>query len=222
MEIIMAHTNSTTNYALPQFIGSDKPAWLTDVNNAYSAIDTAIKSAADAASGAAATASSAAATAGSAQTAAGNAQTTASNAATLAGNNATAIASLQTALNDLTTIVNALNNARHIVSVTNESGWSVTRYSDGWIHADYKGSVTFQTAGVSINGWYRQTQQITLPFSVTDGDAFGTGANNGRLLIVAGMPAVNKIEAQMLSGASLPANLTVTGASIIVEGYEQV
>ena len=217
----MAHTNSTTNYALPQFIGTDKPAWLTDVNNAYSAIDTAIKAAADAASGAAATAASAANTAGNAQTAAGNAQTTATNAATLAGNNATAIGNLQAALSDLTTIVNALNNARHVVSITNESGWVITRYSDGWLHADYKGSVTFTTAGVAINGWYRQVQQINIPFSVTDGDAFGTGANNGRLLIVSGMPAVNKIEAQMLSGAALPANLTVTGASIIVEGYEQ-
>ena len=38
----MSHTNSTTNYALPQFLTSDKPAWLTDVNNAFSDIDTAI------------------------------------------------------------------------------------------------------------------------------------------------------------------------------------
>ena len=36
----MSHTNSTTNYSLPQFVTSDKPAWLTDVNNAYTAIDT--------------------------------------------------------------------------------------------------------------------------------------------------------------------------------------
>ncbi len=38
----MSHTNSTTNYALPQFLTSDKPAWLTDVNNAFSDIDTAV------------------------------------------------------------------------------------------------------------------------------------------------------------------------------------
>ena len=53
----MGHTNTTPNYNLPQFLGSDKPAWLTDVNNAMSAIDTAIaaaKAAADNASGAAA------------------------------------------------------------------------------------------------------------------------------------------------------------------------
>lgn len=38
----MSHTNSTTNYSLPQFITTDKPAWLTDVNNAFSDIDTAV------------------------------------------------------------------------------------------------------------------------------------------------------------------------------------
>lgn len=44
----MSHTNSTPNYALPQFLTTDKPAWLTDVNNGYSVIDTAIKAAKDA------------------------------------------------------------------------------------------------------------------------------------------------------------------------------
>lgn len=38
----MAHTNSTPNYSLPQFIPTDKPAWLTDINGAFSNIDTAI------------------------------------------------------------------------------------------------------------------------------------------------------------------------------------
>lgn len=41
----MSHTNSTTNYSLPQFITTDKPAWLTDVNNAYLAIDTGMNNA---------------------------------------------------------------------------------------------------------------------------------------------------------------------------------
>ena len=41
----MGHTNSTTYYNLPQFLTSDKPAWLTDVNNAMSDIDAAIHSA---------------------------------------------------------------------------------------------------------------------------------------------------------------------------------
>lgn len=35
----MSHTNSTENYNLPQFIGTDIPDWLTDVNKGYSDID---------------------------------------------------------------------------------------------------------------------------------------------------------------------------------------
>lgn len=38
----MSHTNSTTHYNLPQFVGTDTPGWLTDVNAAMSGIDTAI------------------------------------------------------------------------------------------------------------------------------------------------------------------------------------
>jgi len=45
----MAHTNTTQNYNLPQFLPTDKPAWLVDVNPAYASIDTAIKNASDAA-----------------------------------------------------------------------------------------------------------------------------------------------------------------------------
>lgn len=41
----MGHTNSTTYYNLPQFLTSDKPAWLTDVNNAMADIDAAVHSA---------------------------------------------------------------------------------------------------------------------------------------------------------------------------------
>lgn len=39
----MSATNATTNYALPIFIGTDKPAWLVDWNSAMTAIDAAIK-----------------------------------------------------------------------------------------------------------------------------------------------------------------------------------
>ena len=45
----MAHTNSTPNYNLPQFVTTDKPAWLTDINGAFSAIDTGMDAAKDAA-----------------------------------------------------------------------------------------------------------------------------------------------------------------------------
>lgn len=42
------HTNSTTNYALPQFVGSDIINPLTDLNDAFQTIDIQLKSNADA------------------------------------------------------------------------------------------------------------------------------------------------------------------------------
>ena len=48
----MSHTNSTPNYGLPEFLSSDKPAWMTDINVAFSDIDTAMKNNTDAASAA--------------------------------------------------------------------------------------------------------------------------------------------------------------------------
>lgn len=69
----MAHTNTTTNYSLPQFIATDKPAWLTDFNGAMSDIDGQMKLNADAASTAGSTATAAASAATAASTAASNA-----------------------------------------------------------------------------------------------------------------------------------------------------
>ena len=39
---LFGHTNSTENYDLPQFVGTDKPTWLGDFNTAMSTIDTAV------------------------------------------------------------------------------------------------------------------------------------------------------------------------------------
>lgn len=39
----MGSTNRTTNYELSQFVGNDKPAWLSDYNGDMAKIDTAIK-----------------------------------------------------------------------------------------------------------------------------------------------------------------------------------
>lgn len=48
----MASTNKTTNYELSQFIGADKPAWLSDYNTDMSKIDAQMKLNADAATAA--------------------------------------------------------------------------------------------------------------------------------------------------------------------------
>ena len=44
----MSATNHTTNYNLPVFVGTDKPAWLVDFNGAMNAIDAQMKVNADA------------------------------------------------------------------------------------------------------------------------------------------------------------------------------
>jgi hypothetical protein len=43
----MAHTNQTPNYALSEFIGTDKPAWLVDYNGDMEKIDLGLKAAKD-------------------------------------------------------------------------------------------------------------------------------------------------------------------------------
>ena len=48
----MASTNKTTHYELSQFLGTDKPAWLTDYNSDMSKIDTGINTAQTTATGA--------------------------------------------------------------------------------------------------------------------------------------------------------------------------
>lgn len=120
----MGHTNSTANLSLPQFIGTDKPTWLGDVNGAFSAIDAyagtndaAVAAAASDASSAISQAGAAVNTANTANTTAGNASTAANNAVGVA-NNAVAIAGVVDGkvglLADLTTtdrdsIVDAIN-----------------------------------------------------------------------------------------------------------------
>ena len=130
----MGHTNSTANLSLPQFIGSDKPTWLGDINSAFSDIDAyvgtnnaavsgAVSDAASAVSQSASavnTANTANTTAGNASTAATNAVGTANNAMSLVNQTNTKIGTLAN-LNttDKTSIVNAINeiNAKGVVEL---------------------------------------------------------------------------------------------------------
>lgn len=132
----MGHTNSTANLSLPQFIGTDKPTWLGDVNGAFSAIDSyagtndaAVAAAASDASSAISQAAAAVNTANTASTTAGNASTAANNAIGVA-NTANAIAGTVDAkvglLADLTTtdrtsIVNAINEVNAAVGTPTAS-----------------------------------------------------------------------------------------------------
>lgn len=100
-----SHTNSTTNYELPQFVGSDKPAWLTDINGAFSTIDTSIKASKDRADSAYTLADTANGNAGTAQTTANSAVTSAgtanTNIGTMANLTTTEKSSLVVAINEV-------------------------------------------------------------------------------------------------------------------------
>lgn len=121
----MSHTNSTTNYGLPQFLTSDKPAWLTDVNNAFSDIDSAVYAAQSKAD--------------TAYTDAGNAQadatTAINNAAAADAKGSGAIASIEVAF-DPTAVYSVgarvMYNSllyRCIVAITTPGPWTG---SDNW------------------------------------------------------------------------------------------
>lgn len=138
----MGHTNSTANLALPQFIGTDKPTWLGDINSAFSDIDAYVGtndaavagavadagSAVSQAASAVSTANAANTTAGNASTAATNAVGTANNAMALVNQTNTKIGTLAN-LNttDKTSIVNAINEVYGIAT----SADSVTVTADG-------------------------------------------------------------------------------------------
>ena len=120
----MGHTNSTANLSLPQFIGTDKPTWLGDINSAFSYIDAyagtndaAVSGAVSDAASAVSQAASAVSTANAANTTAGNASTAATNAVGTANNAMSLVNQTNTKVGtlanlhttDKTSIVNAIN-----------------------------------------------------------------------------------------------------------------
>ena len=120
----MSATNHTTNYNLPQFIGTDKPTWLTDVNGALSTIDTQMKANADSATSASTSATTANTKIGTlasldttvktdavsaineVNTKAGNAQSTANTAVSDASNAQTTANTANTLATELASFVN--------------------------------------------------------------------------------------------------------------------
>ncbi len=73
----MASTNKTTNYALPQWVGTDRPSFADDFNPAFLTIDSSIATAEQ-------MAATAVTSAGTAETAANEAKQAATSAGTIA------------------------------------------------------------------------------------------------------------------------------------------
>ena len=134
----MSATNHTTNYNLPQFLGTDKPTWLTDVNNAMSAIDTQMKANADSATGADTKA------------------TTATNAiGTLANLQTTAKTDLVSAVNEVNTNVGtAQNTANTAIGSANATATALNTFEQKFNLSDISQgtSTNYTTTGTVNNG----------------------------------------------------------------------
>lgn len=151
----MSHTNSTANYNLPQFVGSDKPAWLGDINPAMTAIDTAIKNVSDSAStadGKATTAQSDIATLGNTVN---NLSGTVSTQGSQINSNTSQISNLTNGLNSATTDLATLtqkfnlNQYTQVASDNKLAGLTLAQNSDGSIFKFY-GTASIITSGTQV------------------------------------------------------------------------
>jgi len=166
----MSSTNKTTNYELSQFIGADKPAWLSDYNTDMSKIDAGIHSAQGTATGADGKADANAANIGNltnlnttdktslvaaineANTAAGTAQGTATTAAGTA-------TSAKTKADNIETYLDITNSNDATVSMTGgniDTGVTKVRYA-------------LNAAGTlgKIYGYVRYTSNVTTGGTLT-------------------------------------------------------
>ena len=189
----MSHTNSTTNYNLPQFLTTDKPAWLTDINNAFYDIDGTMKNNADAASAAQGDATQA-------LTDAGNAQTTAN---TADGKGSGAIASIADTFDTTSTYAVGeyviYNNLLYIctTAITVPGAWNAGSWNRTTVEAILATKAnTSSLAGVATTGSYLdQNNKPTIPEFVTqtlnttfDSNGRGTYTNpTGYVPIYAGL-----------------------------------
>ena len=166
----MSHTNTTANYNLPQFVGTDKPSWLTDVNGAMSSIDTQMKANADANT---TTAGDLTTLAGRVTTAEGNIATQGSTLQTVSNVASTASATAtnaQTTANDLARYLTLTTFASSTVSsnngnITDNNVMNATN-ADGTVGKVYGRFLVHPTASASttitITTNFRPSEQITI------------------------------------------------------------
>ena len=186
----MSSTNHTTNYNLPQFVGSDKPAWLGDINPALAAIDTAMHTNATTAtqgvtdaSTAQSRADSAYAKASDADTAAATAQTTANQAISLGNTNAAAISSLQNKfiLDDVQKVQNMDTG-----SWGNNYNITVAQNSDGSVFKVYGDMYVDNNTGAPISVTRPQVPGLTGIYGFASGIYLNTAPTEAYNIVPAG------------------------------------
>ena len=137
----MSSTNKTTNYELSQFIGTDKPAWLSDYNSDMSKIDTAVHTVASTATGAD-----------------GKADANTANIGTLSNLTTTAKTSLVAAINEVDSNADTAQGTATTAGTTaNEAkgiAQGVATYLSITQHGQITPSVTNGTASGTMNQLY--------------------------------------------------------------------
>lgn len=170
----MSATNHTTNYNLPQFIGTDKPTWLTDVNGALSAIDAQMKLNADSASGASSTATTTATALGTITNLNTTDKTSAVNAinevntnlGTVSGVASSASGNATNALTKITALESALNFTQFKTYISSD----ITLQNMTWVGnpelycaSNADGSVVKIYGRINVKGSNTGTMKVTFP-----------------------------------------------------------
>lgn len=130
----MASTNKTANYNLSQFIGTDKPAWLSDYNGDMSKIDAGIASAASTATGAD-----------------GKADANATKIGNLATLTTTVKTDAVSAINEVNTLVGTAQGTASAASTTASGAKTTADGLQRYITLNDFGSATVSMSGGTIN-----------------------------------------------------------------------
>ena len=129
----MSSTNKTTNYELSQFIGTDKPAWLSDYNSDMSKIDAGLDTAQD-----------------TATAADGKADANATAIGTLANLTTDAKTSLVAAINEVDTHADtAQTSADNVGTLANSNATKIQGIEDYFTFTVFETS-TASTSGASV------------------------------------------------------------------------
>lgn len=189
----MGATNHTSNYNLPQWIGTDKPTFLGDLNDAFLKVDTQMKANADSATSAESTAGSAeskaTAASQSASQALQSAQTAGTNATqalSVANNAASTANSANTAATAASAAATQAQGTANMVQQAITPGTSGT-VSDGVYTLKYKYVTNHillfkleATIGTGISGSYHANIfNNNIPFSPSEDPIFQTFPVNG-------------------------------------------
>lgn len=136
----MASTNKTAYLKLPQYVDTDTPTWLGDINEAMQLIDDGTKAVATQAASAVATATNALNVANSLTEQVKTAQTTANNAYSAATAAQRAVDTLNNTVSNVQTSLTALTNTVNNIPSTIDDSW-----------VDYEGGLTMNVPGFEVH-----------------------------------------------------------------------